>query len=244
MAIRILIYYIFTFFFTMLLGGLQQATGVLPQIILPQWGPGIAGLLMLLFFRKDKHSITCQFQRGQIKEYLLSIAYPILITAVGVAFFVFILNGINVNQLTLLPSIVLLGSTLLGSIGEEIGWRGYLQPTLSKKMNLFWSSLVVAALWAPWHVGNFTYGLEFLIGFMLAILGYTFFISYLIKDTKFNLVIAILFHWFINLANSVVPITTLTTGRFMLTVGVTWAVAALILIIIKRKAFQKKANED
>jgi uncharacterized protein len=241
MAIRILIYYIFTFFFTMLLGGLQQATGVLPQIILPQWGPGIAGLLMLLFFRKDKHSIKFEFQRGQIKQYLLSIAFPILITGVGIAFYVLVLNGISVSQLTLFPSVVLIGSTLFGAIGEEIGWRGYLQPTLNKKMNLFWSSLVVAALWAPWHVGNFAYGLEFAIGFILAILGYTFFISYLIKDTKFNLVIAILFHWIINLANSVVPISTLTTGKFMLTVGVTWAVAAIVLVLIKRKAFDEKA---
>lgn len=241
MVIRIIIYYVLTLFFTMAFGGLQQETGLLPQLILPQWGPGIAGLLMLLFFRKDKHSIKFEFKRSQLKQYLLSIGYPILITLMGVAVFTFILNGIGVNQISLLPTLVVLGSTLFGSIGEEIGWRGYLQPTLNKKMSLFWSSVVTAALWAPWHMGNFAYGIEFTIGFLLAIFGYTFFISYLIKDTKFNLLIAVLFHWFINLANSVVPMSTLTTGRFMLTIGITWAIAAVVLVLNQRKAFKKKA---
>lgn len=241
MILRIFLYYVLTFFFTMLLGGLQQELGFLPQLMLAQWGPGIAGLLMLLFFRKDKHSIKFEFKQDQLKKYLQSIGYPLLVTGIAIAFYGIVLKGLGANQLTLIPSAILVGSTLFGAIGEEIGWRGFLQPTLNKKMNLFWSSVVTAALWAPWHINNFTYGLEFTIGFILVIFGYTFFISFLIKDTRFNLLIAVLFHWWVNLANSVVPTSTLTNGRSMLTIGIIWAIAAMILALKQRKTFKQKA---
>ena len=241
MILRIAVYYLLTFFFTMVLGGIQQETGLLPQLILPQWGPGIAAILMLLFFRKDKLSYKFEFKRGQIKEYILSILYPFGITAIATTALIFVTRQLSFSQLSIIPSIAVLGSTLFGSIGEEIGWRGYLQPTLNKKMNLFWSSIVTASLWAPWHIGNFQYGTAFAIGFIMAIFGYTFFISYISKGTKFNLVIPVLFHWSINLANSVVPTNTLLSSEFMLTLGIVWAVAALILILNQRKAFEKKA---
>ena len=241
MVLRILIYYILTFFFTILLGGVQQETGLLPELILPQLAPGIAAILMLLFFRKDKHSIKFEFKSNQVKKYLLSIGYPILITAIAIIAVILFTERLGWSQLTLIPSLVVIASTLIGSIGEEIGWRSYLQPTLNKKMNLFWSSILTAALWAPWHVGNFSYGITYAIGFILAIFGYTFFISYLIKDTKFNLVIAVLFHWFVNLANSVAPTNTLLSSEFMLTLGMVWIIAALILGISQKKVFKKKA---
>ena len=41
MILRIGVFYLLTWFFIMLLGGIQQETGLLPpQIGLAQWGPG------------------------------------------------------------------------------------------------------------------------------------------------------------------------------------------------------------
>ena len=59
MYLRVGVFYVLTWFFLMMLGGIQQATGILPpQIGLPQWGPGIAALLMLVIFRKDGFKIS------------------------------------------------------------------------------------------------------------------------------------------------------------------------------------------
>ena len=59
MFLRIGLFYVWTWFFLILLGGLQQATGILPpEVGLAQWGPGIAGLLMLWIFRKDNHRMV------------------------------------------------------------------------------------------------------------------------------------------------------------------------------------------
>ena len=64
MVLRIGIFYVLAWFFLILLGGLQQATGILPpEIGLAQWGPGIAALLMLLLFRRDGFKITF-FSKG------------------------------------------------------------------------------------------------------------------------------------------------------------------------------------
>ncbi len=241
MLIKVIEYYVLAFFFTTLLGAIQTTTGVLPHTILPQWGPGIAGIVMLLIYRKDNLSIKFEFKRDQVKEYLLSIGYPLLITGIAIAAMMLFTKAIGFNQLTFVPPMVVIASALFGAIGEEIGWRGYLQPTLNKKMNLFWSSIVTAALWAPWHIGNFRYGLTFAVGFILAIFGYTFFISYLGKGTRFNLVIPVLFHWFVNLANSTVPTQTLLSSNFMLTLGIVWIAAAVILVLTKNKAFTQKA---
>lgn len=241
MVIKVIEYYVLAFFFTTMLGALQSTTGILPETILPQWGPGLAGIIMLLIYRKDKLSLKFEFKRDEIKDYLLSIGYPILITGMVIAIMVVIQNAFSVGQLSLVPSIVTIGSALFGAIGEEIGWRGYLQPTLNKKLNLFWSSIITAALWAPWHIGQLRFPIVYVTGFFLAIFGYTFFISYLIKGTKFNLVIPVLFHMTVNLVSSAVPYSTVLSDQFMLTLGLVWIGAAAILVISNRKLFKQKA---
>ena len=60
--------------------------------------------------------------------------------------------------------------TFLIFMGEEYGWRYYLQPVLQKKFGLRGGVLVLGVVWALWHTGIvFTYyststGLQYLIG--------------------------------------------------------------------------------
>ncbi len=44
---------------------------------------------------------------------------------------------------------------LLGALGEETGWRGYLQPALQRRMRPLLAMLVVALVWAGWHAPLF-----------------------------------------------------------------------------------------
>jgi membrane protease YdiL (CAAX protease family) len=41
---------------------------------------------------------------------------------------------------------------LLSATGEELGWRGFLVPTLAQRMSFTHTALVSGAIWAVWHV--------------------------------------------------------------------------------------------
>ena len=52
---RVVVFYILTFLFTVILGGIQEAAGLAQtSIILLQLSAGLAGAVMLLIFRKDR----------------------------------------------------------------------------------------------------------------------------------------------------------------------------------------------
>jgi deazaflavin-dependent oxidoreductase (nitroreductase family) len=50
-----------------------------------------------------------------------------------------------------LPAVVLL-ALLVNCFGEEIGWRGFATPTLLRRHGFITTSLLVAAMWATWHL--------------------------------------------------------------------------------------------
>ena len=78
MFLRVVVFYGLTWFFLMLLGGVQQATGLLPpQIGLAQWGPGIAAFLMLLIFRKDGHKILFFSKDTPVIRYVYAALIPV-----------------------------------------------------------------------------------------------------------------------------------------------------------------------
>lgn len=45
---------------------------------------------------------------------------------------------------------------LLYALGEELGWRGYLVPVLSRRLGLLGTGLVSGVIWAAWHFPLFT----------------------------------------------------------------------------------------
>ena len=42
---------------------------------------------------------------------------------------------------------------IIGSIGEEIGWRSFFQPFLETKYSKNISSIIVGVVWGLWHIG-------------------------------------------------------------------------------------------
>jgi membrane protease YdiL (CAAX protease family) len=44
---------------------------------------------------------------------------------------------------------------LVGALGEETGWRGWLLPAVQRRRGPVTAALVVAVVWAGWHVPQF-----------------------------------------------------------------------------------------
>jgi hypothetical protein len=101
-----------------------------------------------------------------------------------------------------------------GPIGEEIAWRGYLQPRLIDRWSPALSSVVLGLIWSFWHLPAFfipdwRHGLElplFVVLHPLSTIVISYGMYYLWKNTGGSLLVAVLFHGCLNwAANSLQP---------------------------------------
>lgn len=110
---------------------------------------------------------------------------------------------------------------IIGGGLEEIGWRGYLQPTLQKRWSPFTSTLIVGGIWAIWHlplwfvVGSNQTSMNFL-WFTLIALALSFLMTVIYLYTK-SIFLCIIFHSLINSFWEVyIPNTNVSSGLFTL----------------------------
>jgi len=244
MFLRISLFYVLTWFFLILLGGLQQATGLLPpEIGLAQWGPGIAALLMLLIFRKDGHKITFFSNDTPVLRYLYAALIP-----TGIGLIIFLIRSLmSIEPSADAPTY---GSLLLlilwmpfGAIGEELGWRGYLHKKLASRTRMrgLFSSLLVGILWMPIHVTFLTQGPVFILLLTILIISYSIVIYALVQDTGFNVLLASVFHLSINLTN-LLFLDVIYETSFMMINAMVWVIVAAVTVVMKRDVFFAPKN--
>lgn len=77
---------------------------------------------------------------------------------------------------------VLIIPMIIGGGLEEIGWRGFLQPSLDQKMTHILATGIVAVIWAVWHLplwfmeGTGQYGTDFIL-FLINAVSLSFFLG-------------------------------------------------------------------
>ncbi len=146
------------------------------------------------------------------------------------------------NLLQPLWVILIVGVKMLvrgGPLTEEIGWRGFLLPSLLSRMSLFWASLLILPIWALWHLP-----LWFLPGlphhawsffqFLLMLAPLTLMFSWLYVKGQCKVWLPIFFHASINFSlnfSSVVPSRTSLHSGFPILLALIWAAAAVLLCI-------------
>jgi len=139
------------------------------------FAPALAALLMRLLFREGVRGSLGPLRRWRWS--VLAVLVPIVIvattiavaTATGLA--VFHLGGTQpMWEVLMLLLVVGTPVSALLAFGEEYGWRGYLLPRLLP-LGEVRASLVVALIWAPWHLPVLLVGLNFSGKNPLAVLG-------------------------------------------------------------------------
>ncbi|HEY2037081.1 MAG TPA: CPBP family intramembrane glutamic endopeptidase [Steroidobacteraceae bacterium] len=118
------------------------------------WCPGVSGLTTRLIFQHNVRGEgwTGFFSRWSLYAYLLPIAYA------AVAYGVVWLAGLGHLDLSRFHGpawyFLVVGSltSLLSATGEELGWRGFLVPTMARTMSFTKVGLISGAIWAAWHV--------------------------------------------------------------------------------------------
>ena len=235
MIIRTALFYVLAFFFTFLLGGIQQAISIDPQLTaLPQWGPGIAGLLMLLIFRKDDQKLNLKIKQVTSAKFWRALLIPLIPAAL-------ILPTVWITQENfsfpkdLPPLLILLISLGLGAFGEEIGWRGYLNVRLNWELKPLMSALIVGTLWGLWHFGFYQNGPVFVLLAVIGFIGMSISMMILLQDINFNLWVASLFHLGINIS-SLIFLSVIDETGFMLLYAAAWVAVAAIIVFFKRRS--------
>jgi membrane protease YdiL (CAAX protease family) len=222
------------FVFTVILAVIQEATGIgAENVILPQWGPGLAALLMLALFRKDQLRLTFAVRRPQLGKYIVALLLPLLVAPILLLILGRIVSEADFHTLDGMPSILMLAGMFFGAFGEELGWRGCLQQIVDLRYGSILSALPVGVLWALWHMQLYQNGLVYMLFLIVLMVAYSIIIYWLIERTGYNVLVATLFHLGINVGN-LLFLEVINETSFMIANALIWVVVAF-LILAKRQ---------
>lgn len=251
----LLAFFVFAFAFSWLfwLGpalGLRGPIGVL-LLYVGVFGPAAAAAAIT---RLSGGSLRVWFRdlvrfRAAPRWYATVIGFPILLVAALTGVYLTTGGAIETGLFgeRLAAYLPLLIVWTLAGIGEEPGWRGFALPRLQERLSPVRATLALGVLWALWHVPLLaaadepSHGLDAfpLVGvtllFVAAIVGYSFFYTYLWNRTR-NVWLAILLHGSFTAANGafvLVPSDDQVGGTYAhlqaLVVGAVW-LAVFVLV--------------
>ena len=135
-------------------GGLGARGGL--YVFALMWSPGVSALVTRLIFQHNLRGEGWTWRRATTRwavlAYLLPLGYATL--AYGLVWLTG-LGGVDLGRFRVSVAYFLAyGSlaSLLSATGEELGWRGFLVPTLARTMSFGRTAVISGAIWAAWHV--------------------------------------------------------------------------------------------
>ncbi len=199
------------------------------------WTPNLAALLTAaLLGRGHVREILAAFVRFRIGAW----KYAAALLPLGVAAAIIAAAHITQNTTPPPPAWPMLVFTavlhlILGPLGEEGGWRGFLLPRCNAHFGPAAGALIVGIIWALWHLplwwlpaspqAAIPFG-----WFALNVVSFSIVMAWLYRRSHRSLVPMVLFHWAINYGAGLVEIFTgLETALIFQYTGVIYAVLAL-----------------
>ena len=235
---------VFAFVFVSALFFLQQILGIDYQIIsLTQLAPSLAYIITIIIFKELFISIKLQINKTIIIKILFVIVIPLVLGSI--TFIIGRLYKIDMKiNISSIP-IVLFG-IIIGAIGEEIGWRGFLQPTLDKKYPIIISSVIVGFIWAIWHIPYFFYGLLYMCVFIVFTISYSIIIVRLLKNTQYNIIVSSVFHISLNLFAQIFYRNSMEKYFFSIMVinSIIYLILATIIVLCNKEYFLNKNRKN
>lgn len=123
--------------------------------------PGVLSIVLRLILKSGFEDVSLRIGRG--RYYVFAVAIPlILVLLTGLAS-----AALDIRQFSLVSSeqliqlspvlLSVLGLGLIGAVGEELGWRGFLLPKLVSG-GVKTPYLVTGIVWASWHLPLIAFG--------------------------------------------------------------------------------------
>ena len=211
--------------------------------------PNPLGLLLAALFAaavsggwRESVAILKAMVRVRVSPVLWLAVVAIPVGALAVAAAIAAPFGISVQPTAIDWSDVLdrfLIALLFVALGEEPGWRGFLQPVLQGRMSVLRATWCVAAVWAVWHAPLF--GSEFawkvVPAFLVSVVAATVVLAWLRNAARGSVLLPMLMHATVNTVGAGLVFHWVAEDRFTLFwylyAGV-WATFALALIALTR----------
>lgn len=185
------------------------------------YGPSIAALI-IVGTENGGTGIKSLFKKMVIWRvhpiwYFLVLVVPIIIYCISISTVVESSIIVRADYWKALYSIA--GFYLLalpfGPLGEELGWRGFLLPSLLKNNNIWVSSFKLGVIWTIWHLAAFTFpgaaipsvfevSAWTIFLYLLNITSETLLMTYFYLKTKGSVLIAVILHTSFNACSNIV----------------------------------------
>ncbi len=181
---------------TNFLGSFGPAIGAITIILISEGKRGLKELVRKIFLLQTN-----------IWNYLFALLFIVAATLISLLIFLIFNNSeLEFGRIDSWVNPVLYFIIILfvgGPLGEELGWRGFLQPQLHKRFNPFVASLIISAIWILWHLPLFW--LEgaaqkggSILNFTILVVCMSFLFTWLYLRTNGSLMLALLFHTSVN----------------------------------------------
>lgn len=140
----------------LILTDVDQSKDFSPAIILIGYAPSFAALGVVGYLRGADGVRSLLRPIGNwrvgIQWYALALGGPLVLVLLTNVIYLAI-GGVLPHQWMTFPALgSAIGPLIAGSLGEEIGWRGFAQPLLQKRLSILWASVIIGTLWATWHL--------------------------------------------------------------------------------------------
>jgi membrane protease YdiL (CAAX protease family) len=171
-------------------------------------GPLVAAIIVTatVYGRSGLREFFSRLVRWRVgaKWYAITFATPVLLCLIAVAVTLcFVprwqISALSIEKMRELPDRFLFILLFIG-LGEEPGWRGFALPQLQAKYSPLTASLILAPLWALWHlplIGN-EFPWPIVLPFVLSVFGATFMLTWVFNESKGSVLLPMLLHTTVN----------------------------------------------
>ncbi|MBF6330660.1 CPBP family intramembrane glutamic endopeptidase [Nocardia transvalensis] len=199
------IYVVSAFLISALLLGVQSVSGLDPAALtLPQFGPAVAAACTLLMFgalraRLSNHATAVAPRRVGADLIMMLVGCTLMGAVVLAGLWWDGTRLLGPQAVGSVPFVVFLVLQLVGAAGEEIGWRGFMQPVLETRFGRLAAVLMTGFVWALWHVQAFAQGAVVAVSFLVSVLGFAVVLGYSTNGSvPQRILVATIGHWIIN----------------------------------------------
>src|SRR5215217_5203771 len=137
------------------------------------------------------------------------------------------------------------------AMGEEIGWRGYVLPRLQSRMSALSAALLLAPIWALWHLPLWLTGAPgrtplIYAGFVVSAFAMSVLLTWVYNSTGGSLLLVVLLHATINLPIRLLydSLGSRVTVPVLLYFGLTVVTAIVVVIMAGPKHLSRKHRKQ